>query len=50
MSALTWWTIPLGATVLAIVWARWISRPRRRIEPVESVAAYERFREALKVR
>lgn len=43
------WTLglPTVATVLAIGWVHWAARPRGPVEARESVAAYERFKQAL---
>lgn len=43
------WTLglPTIATVLAIGWVHWASRPRGPVETHESVAAHERFKAAL---
>jgi hypothetical protein len=43
------WLLPVPvATLAAIAWTAWASRTRRPVEAVESVLAYERFRQALK--
>jgi hypothetical protein len=42
-----WWAIPAGATLLALLWAAWTSRPKRVQDPEDSVAGYARFRQAL---
>lgn len=47
MSALAWWLIPLGATLLALVWAAMRSRPRRAVDPHSSIADMDRFRAAM---
>ncbi|WP_037573058.1 hypothetical protein [Phaeacidiphilus oryzae] len=47
MGALAWWIIPLGAGLCAGLWATWASRARRSIGDGESVAGYQRFREAM---
>jgi hypothetical protein len=43
------WTLglPTVATLLAIVWVTWSSRPRGPVETHESVAAHERFKKAM---
>jgi hypothetical protein len=43
------WTLglPTVATVLAIVWVVWSSRPRGPVETRESVAEHERFSRAM---
>lgn len=47
MSALMWWLIPLGATLAALGWAAWRSRPRRTIDTHASLDDMARFREAM---
>lgn len=49
MAALWWWVIPVTATLLAILWAGWVSRPRTKQEAINSVETYERFRSAMDV-
>ena len=39
MSALLWWLIPLGATLIALAWAAARSRPRRAADTHETVGA-----------
>lgn len=42
------WLLPVPvATLAAIAWTAWTSRTRRPVAAVESVLAYERFRQAL---
>jgi hypothetical protein len=42
------WYVPMvGATLLAYVYARWTHRARGPAQPVDSVQAYERFRQAM---
>ncbi len=43
------WTLglPTVATVAAIGWVHWSSRPRGPVETHESVEAYERFKAAI---
>ncbi|GDX32920.1 hypothetical protein LBMAG15_18550 [Actinomycetes bacterium] len=41
MSNLTWWLIPIGATILAVAWAAFRSRPS---QPTEAAAAMENLR------
>lgn len=48
MSTLAWWLIPLGATLLALVWAAARSRPRRTVDPHASIADMARFRAAMR--
>ena len=47
MEAMAWWLIPIVATLLAVVWVSWRARPRRRVDPHDSLAAHRRFTEAL---
>ena len=47
MQALIWWTVPIGATVLAILVISFISRPKKPADPKDSVADYQRFSDAL---
>jgi hypothetical protein len=47
MQAIVWWTVPLLAFVLAIVWVSIANRPRPPVDPHDSVAEHERFREAM---
>lgn len=47
MSALMWWLIPLGATLLALAWAASRSRPRRAAGTHETVGDMARFRAAM---
>jgi hypothetical protein len=47
MSAIAWWGIPIGATLLAMLWVTWRSRPRHPPGTRESVEEYARFRAAL---
>ena len=47
MQALVWWTVPLVAFVLAIVWVSIANRPRPPADPHDSVAEHERFRQAM---
>lgn len=48
MSALLWWLIPLGATLLALAWAASRSRPRRVADTHETVGDMARFRAAMR--
>jgi cytochrome c-type biogenesis protein CcmH/NrfF len=42
------WLLPVPvATLAAIAWTAWAGRTRRPVEAVDSVLAYERFRQAL---
>jgi hypothetical protein len=47
MQAIIWWTVPLVAFVLAIVWVSIANRERPPVDPHDSVAEHERFREAM---
>lgn len=47
MSALAWWLIPLAATVLALVWAAWRSRPRRPADAHVAMEDMARFKQAM---
>jgi hypothetical protein len=44
---MAWWLIPITATLLAIAWVSWSSRPRRPADPHHTLAAHRRFTEAL---
>ncbi|MCZ3385911.1 MAG: hypothetical protein LH630_02855 [Actinomycetia bacterium] len=44
---MAWWLIPIVATLLAVVWVSWRARPRRPVDPHQSLAAHRRFTEAL---
>jgi hypothetical protein len=44
---MAWWSVPLVAFVLAIVWVRVANRPRPPADPHDSVAEHQRFREAM---
>ena len=46
MTPLVWLTIPLVALVLSGLWVAWASRTRPRADTHDTVAAYERFRNA----
>ncbi len=47
MQAMAWWSVPLLAFVVAIVWVSLANRPRPPADPHDSVAEHERFREAM---
>ena len=48
MSALLWWLIPVGATLLALAWAALRSRPRRPLDTHSSLSDMARFRAAMR--
>lgn len=48
MSALLWWLIPLGATLIALAWAASRTRPRRTADTHETVGDMARFRAAMR--
>lgn len=48
MSAMLWWLIPLGATLLALAWAAWRSRPERTVDMHTSIYHRARFEAAMK--
>lgn len=47
MQAIIWWSVPLLAFVLAIVWVSVANRERPPVDPHDSVAEHQRFREAM---
>jgi hypothetical protein len=47
MQAIVWWSVPLVAFVVAIVWVSIANRPRPPVDPHDSVAEHERFRAAM---
>jgi hypothetical protein len=47
MGVLVWLAAPIGATVVAIGWVHWASRPRGPADAVDSLAAHERFKAAM---
>jgi len=47
VSAILWWLIPLGATLLALVWAAWRSRPERAVDMHTSISNRARFDAAM---
>ena len=47
MQAFIWWSVPLVAFVLAIAWVSVANRERPPVDPHDSVAEHERFREAM---
>jgi hypothetical protein len=48
VSALMWWLIPIGATLLALLWAAWRSRPARQVDMHTSIHEQARFKAAMK--
>jgi hypothetical protein len=47
VEAIAWWAIPIGATLLAVAWVSFVSRPKPPADPHDSVEDYRRFRSAL---
>jgi hypothetical protein len=47
MSAIAWWLIPIGATLLAVVYVSWAGRARPPADVHDSVEGYQRFRAAM---
>lgn len=47
MAAIAWWGIPIGATLVAVLWTAWAGRPRRPEDVHDTVEHYQRFREAI---
>lgn len=47
MSALLWWLIPIGATVLALVFVLLRSRPAKPTAPSDSMERLRRMQEAM---
>lgn len=47
MSTLLWWLIPIGATVLAVLWAMLRARPDKPMEGHDGMASLDRFRDAM---
>ena len=47
MQAFAWWLIPITATLLAVLWVTWVNRPRRPADAHQTLAAHQRFTEAL---
>ena len=47
MAAIAWWAIPIGATLIAVLWTSWLSRPRGPEDVHDTVKSYERFKAAL---
>jgi hypothetical protein len=47
MQALVWWLVPVAGFLLALAWVTVRNRPRPPVDPHESMAEHQRFREAL---
>jgi hypothetical protein len=47
VTVLYWLVIPVGALLLAILWAAWVSRPKPPADVHETLEDYERFRAAM---
>lgn len=47
MSTLAWWLIPVGATLLAIGWAAFHSRPRKPAPAKDAMEGLRRFGDAM---
>lgn len=47
MQAIIWWTVPLVAFVVAIAWVSVANRERPPVDPHDSVAEHQRFRQAM---
>ncbi|MBY8888257.1 hypothetical protein K7472_25960 [Streptomyces sp. PTM05] len=47
MAALAWLLIPVIGVVTATLWAGWAGRNRKKAGDNDSLAGYERFREAM---
>ncbi len=47
MAALAWWALPIGATLLAVLWMMIARRQRPPADTHETVEDYARFRAAL---
>jgi len=47
MAPIAWLAFPLGATLAAIGWVAWISRPNRTAHTYASLRDHERFRVAM---
>jgi hypothetical protein len=47
MSNLAWWLIPIGATVLAIVFVMLRSRPSKPTTPTDSMESLRRMQKAM---
>jgi len=47
VSTLAWWLIPVGATLLAIGWAAFTSRPRKPAPAKDAMEGLRRFGDAM---
>jgi hypothetical protein len=47
MSPLIWIAMPLGVTLIATLWAMWMSRERGPADPADTVQAHQRFVQTL---
>jgi len=47
VSALLWWLIPIGATILAVAWAMYRARPERPTEAIEGMEHLRRMQLAM---
>jgi hypothetical protein len=47
VAALAWWALPIGATVLAVLWMKVAGRRPPPADTHETIADYARFRAAL---
>lgn len=47
MSAVYWLLIPVGATLVAMLFATWFGRPRRSAERYDQVEQFHKFCEAM---
>ena len=47
VSVLLWWLIPIGITVLAVLWATLRARPAKPAEGHDGMASLRRFQEAM---
>ncbi len=47
MSPLIWIAMPIGATLVATLWAMWVARDRGPADVTDTVEAYQRFVETM---
>ncbi len=47
VSALIWWLIPISATVIAVLWVTFRSRPEKPTEAVKGMANLRRLADAM---